>query len=60
MSCELIDKKQLSEKINTPVNTLSYWIQTGYGPPSARIGRKVMYRVADVDAWIDGQFARTD
>jgi hypothetical protein len=39
------------------VNTVRYWRTIGYGPKSARIGRRVVYRRADVFAWIDSQFA---
>jgi predicted DNA-binding transcriptional regulator AlpA len=38
-------------------STLRYWRHKGEGPPSARIGRRVVYRVKDIEAWIDAQFA---
>ncbi len=38
-------------------STLRYWRHKGEGPPSARIGRRVIYRVKDIKAWIDAQFA---
>ncbi len=37
-------------------NTLRYWRHQGTGPKSARLGRRVVYREADVTAWIDAQF----
>ncbi len=37
--------------------TLRYWRHRGDGPPSARIGRRVVYRVRDIEAFIDAQFA---
>ena len=37
--------------------TLRYWRHRSVGPPSARIGRRVVYRVSDIEAWIDAQFA---
>jgi predicted DNA-binding transcriptional regulator AlpA len=40
-----------------PVATWRFWRHKNIGPPSARIGRRVLYREADVAAWIDAQFA---
>jgi len=37
--------------------TLYYWRHKGIGPPSVRIGRRVMYRRGDVEAWIAEQAA---
>ena len=40
--------------------TLRFWRHTGTGPPSARLGRRVVYREEDVTRWIDEQFAKND
>jgi DNA-binding transcriptional MerR regulator len=60
MSSELLTLEQFAKQINTPINTVRFWRQTGYGPKSARIGRRVLYRRTDVDAWIDAQFDSAD
>ena len=39
------------------VNTLAYWRQIGCGPSWARLGKRIVYRQSDVDAWIEAQFA---
>jgi predicted DNA-binding transcriptional regulator AlpA len=57
-SDQLLTLDQFAEMVNTPVNTVRYWRQSGYGPQSARIGRRVMYRRAEVAAWLDEQFAK--
>lgn len=57
MADELITIQQLSEDLGVPENTLRYWRSQGRGPQSARVGRRVMYRRADVVRWIDEQFA---
>jgi len=54
---DLLGIQQLAETLGTSVNTVRYWRTIGYGPRSARIGRRVVYRRMDVDAWIDAQFA---
>ena len=40
----------------TPSETVRYWRHTGYGPPSFRLGRRVLYRRSDVEAWLDGLY----
>lgn len=60
MSSELLTLEQFAELVNTPINTVRFWRQTGYGPKSARIGRRVFYRRNDVAAWITAQFDDAD
>lgn len=60
MSSELLTLEQFAELVNAPVNTVRFWRQTGYGPKSARIGRRVFYRRSEVEAWIDAHFDSVD
>lgn len=39
-----------------PESTLAYWRHRGEGPKYARIGKRVLYRRADVVAWLEAQF----
>jgi DNA-binding transcriptional MerR regulator len=41
--------------INRSVETLRWWRQRGEGPPSYRIGRRVVYDEDAVLAWLDQQ-----
>jgi predicted DNA-binding transcriptional regulator AlpA len=50
---------EVSERTGIPENTLRFWRATKVGPPTARIGRRVVYRESDVQAWIDAQFEAT-
>lgn len=54
---ELLTLQQVAERYNIAQNSLRYWRVQGTGPKSARIGRRVMYRAADVEAWVEEQFA---
>jgi predicted DNA-binding transcriptional regulator AlpA len=54
---ELIGIEQAAEMCGQSVSTLRWWKQQGVGPRSAKIGRRVMYKRAEVSAWIDQQFA---
>lgn len=57
MSEKLLSIEDVAEMIPTATQaTLRYWRRTGYGPQSAKIGRRVVYRQSDVQAWIDEQF----
>lgn len=40
-------------------DTLRHWRHKGVGPPSARLGRRIVYRESEVQAWIDAQFKAT-
>ncbi len=44
----------------TSQNTLRYWRRTGYGPRHFRIGKRVAYRVCDIEAWIEERLAADD
>lgn len=54
---ELLTLQQVAERYNIAENSLRYWRAQGTGPKSARIGRRVMYRATDVEAWVEEQFA---
>ncbi|MCB0055657.1 MAG: helix-turn-helix domain-containing protein [Anaerolineae bacterium] len=54
---ELMTIEEVSEVTRVPVPTLRWWRSTNSGGPrSARVGRRVMYRRADVEAWIEDAF----
>lgn len=54
---ELLRLDQVAAETGIPANTLRYWRANGTGPRSAKIGRRVVYRRADLQAWLDAQFA---
>jgi excisionase family DNA binding protein len=52
---ELLTITEAADVLRAPVATLRYWRHLGTGPRSFRIGRRVLYRRADLRAWIDVQ-----
>lgn len=52
----LMTFKDVSKMTGIPESTLRYYRHMRKGPKSALVGRRVMYRVDDVRAWIDDQF----
>jgi len=39
---------------------MRYWRHLGTGPRSFRLGRRVVYRLGDLRAWIDAQADASD
>ena len=55
---ELLTITEAAELLRAPVATLRYWRHLGTGPRSFRLGRRVLYRRADLQSWIDAQAAQ--
>lgn len=58
MDADVLDARAVCDRYPTifKYNTLTYWRQVGRGPNWARLGRKVYYRVDDIEDWIASQF----
>jgi predicted DNA-binding transcriptional regulator AlpA len=54
---KLLKLPEVSAMTGLLESTLRFMRTTGYGPRSARVGRRVMYREDDVLTLIDEQFA---
>lgn len=54
----LLRVPDVAELTGIAQDTLRQWRHRGYGPRSARLGRRVVYRESEVLAWIDDQFAQ--
>lgn len=39
--------------------TMRYWRHVGEGPPSFKVGRRVLYRKIDVDRWVEERYRLT-
>ena len=50
---DLLTAKQVADRIQRPERTLERWRLTGEGPPFLRLGRRIAYRIADVERWLD-------
>ncbi len=56
---DLLTITEAAALLRAPVATLRYWRHLGTGPRSFRLGRRVLYRRDDLNAWIDRQRAET-
>ena len=52
---ELLTSAETAEVLRVPVRTLYVWRGAGRGPRSYRVGKHVLYRLADVEAWLEEQ-----
>jgi excisionase family DNA binding protein len=52
-----LSRKDLAKRLGIPDKTPAEWATKGTGPKYARFGRHVRYRLSDVIAWEDQQFA---
>ena len=55
MHDQLLTLSEAAEILRTPVATLRYRRHLGIGPDGFRVGRRVMYRIEDLDRWITQQ-----
>jgi hypothetical protein len=54
---EIYDTEGLAEELKTPVHTIHYWRSKGTGPKGIKVGKRILYRSTDVDAWLDKKAA---
>lgn len=50
---DLISTSDLAKKLGIQPNTLEKWRVHGEGPPHYRLGRRILYKMEDVSAWLD-------
>lgn len=53
---KIVQIEHVSEMTGIPVATLRFWRHKGTGPRSFKLGGRVAYKVADVEAWIERQY----
>lgn len=49
---DLLGAKEVSDITGVPMGTLRYWRHSNIGPASFTLGRRVVYRRAEVFRWI--------
>lgn len=53
MDDNVMNGKAAASRIGTTEGTLATWRYLGKGPKYIKIGRRVVYRPADLDAWLE-------
>lgn len=54
---DLMTVEETAEFLHVPLSTLRHWIATGQAPPSARIGKRRMFRRASCAEFVNAKFA---
>ena len=57
---DLMFVEEVGEELRMPVATLRWMRHVGTGPKSFKIGRRVVYKRSDVEAWFEDQYAAAD
>ncbi|MGJ5180399.1 helix-turn-helix transcriptional regulator [Bradyrhizobium oligotrophicum] len=52
---ELINPEKVAEALNLRPQTLTAWRTLGKGPIFVKVGKRVFYRKADIEAWLGAQ-----
>lgn len=56
----ILSLDEAARQIGRSVETMRYWRKRGEGPPTFRLGRRVVVDQAELDAWVDAQRAAED
>lgn len=55
----LLTTAEVAEMCRTSVETCRYWRWQGTGPRSFKVGRRVLYKAEDVEAWLAQRYQTT-
>ena len=50
-----VRRSELPEHYPIPVATWARWASRGEGPSFARVGKHALYKIADVERWLEAQ-----
>lgn len=53
----LLTTAEVAAMVRAPQSTVRFWRHQGTGPRGFRVGRRVVYKVEDVQSWLDKQYA---
>ena len=56
MARKLLITREVAERLRMPTSTVRYLRHVGKGPRSVKVGRRVLYDEAEVDAWLEQHF----
>lgn len=54
---KILYQEEVAEMLRRPLSTLRYWRVTGDGPKSFKLGGRVVYKLEDVERWIEERYA---
>src|SRR5690348_17958212 len=60
MRQEYLTPEEVSDRLRIAPQTLSNWRALKKGPPSVKIGGRVLYPVVQLESFLEGLYARSD
>ena len=58
-TCALFNAQKAADWTGLSTSTLAKLRLTGLGPAYAKLGRRVVYRIEDLDAWIEAHLVKS-
>jgi excisionase family DNA binding protein len=56
---DLMYRREAADYIHMPPATLAQWAYRGIGPGYMKVGRRVLYRKSELDAWLESRRVTT-
>ncbi len=56
----LLSQREVAEQLEVTPRTIQRWVQTGYFPTPAYIGRRAVYDQQTVSQWVSKQLSTTE
>jgi Helix-turn-helix domain len=53
MTTKYLTVTEVAEMLRMPVESVRYWRHVGKGPASFKLGRRVLYAIEDVEAFVN-------
>jgi excisionase family DNA binding protein len=53
---DLLTTEEAATFLHVPLATLRFWVTEGTAPPSAKIGRRRMFRQSDLEKFVNDKF----
>jgi hypothetical protein len=50
-----ISEAELAKQLNIGLRTLRHWRKAGIGPPIVYLGRRPVFKITSVQAWLDSR-----
>jgi DNA-binding transcriptional MerR regulator len=60
MVSQYLTTQEVAAMFRTSPETVRYWRHVGYGPPSFKVGRRVLYEAEQAELWSRQQQANTE
>ena len=57
---DLLTTNEVADLLRASPQTVRYWRKIRTGPRAVKVGKRVLYRRDDVEAWLNEQYAKAE